>query len=157
MWCKVVRAFKIILNLVCLLFTIRDVDIFYQSRWLSMSPLRQFKKIPMEVIKRIEKKEFPWERYYDLGATEIGELVHMPKMGKTLYKFVHQLPKMELATHIQPITRLVVCGIIFQFFLGPSYVKSANLTGAISERFLSSVHVKTSSRFWHWCGLTISC
>ncbi|XP_020612728.1 U5 small nuclear ribonucleoprotein 200 kDa helicase-like, partial [Orbicella faveolata] len=73
--------------------------------WLSMSPLRQFKKIPMEVIKRIEKKEFPWERYYDLGPTEIGELVHMPKMGKTLYKFVHQLPKMELATHIQPITR----------------------------------------------------
>ncbi|XP_015771701.1 PREDICTED: U5 small nuclear ribonucleoprotein 200 kDa helicase-like [Acropora digitifera] len=73
--------------------------------WLSMSPLRQFKKIPMEVVKRIEKKEFPWERYYDLGATEIGELVHMPKMGKTLYKFVHQLPKMELATHIQPITR----------------------------------------------------
>ena len=70
-----------------------------------MSPLRQFKKIPMEVIKRIEKKEFPWERYYDLGPTEIGELVHMPKMGKTLYKFVHQLPKMELATHIQPITR----------------------------------------------------
>ena len=70
-----------------------------------MSPLCQFKKIPMEVIKRIEKKEFPWERYYDLGATEIGELVHMPKMGKTLYKFVHQLPKMELATHIQPITR----------------------------------------------------
>lgn len=75
-----------------------------------MSPLRQFKKIPMEVIKRIEKKEFPWERYYDLGATEIGELVHMPKMGKTLYKFVHQLPKMELATHIQPITRYVILG-----------------------------------------------
>lgn len=75
-----------------------------------MSPLRQFKKIPMEVIKRIEKKEFPWERYYDLGATEIGELVHMPKMGKTLYKFVHQLPKMELATHIQPITRYVLIG-----------------------------------------------
>lgn len=73
-----------------------------------MSPLRQFKKIPMEVVKRIEKKEFPWERYYDLGATEIGELVHMPKMGKTLYKFVHQLPKMELATHIQPITRYLV-------------------------------------------------
>ena len=78
-----------------------------------MSPLRQFKKIPMEVIKRIEKKEFPWERYYDLGATEIGELVHMPKMGKTLYKFVHQLPKMELATHIQPITRYVECRKVF--------------------------------------------
>lgn len=70
-----------------------------------MTPLRQFKKIPIEVIKKIEKKEFPWERYYDLGPNEIGELVHMPKMGKNLHKFVHQLPKMELATHIQPITR----------------------------------------------------
>lgn len=91
-----------------------------------MSPLRQFKKIPMEVIKRIEKKEFPWERYYDLGATEIGELVHMPKMGKTLYKFVHQLPKMELATHIQPITRYVWSGlnqtvtlVLKEYFLSP--------------------------------------
>ncbi|XP_028391652.1 U5 small nuclear ribonucleoprotein 200 kDa helicase-like [Dendronephthya gigantea] len=73
--------------------------------WLSMTPLRQFTKIPMEVIKKIEKKDFPWERFYDLGTKEIGELIHMPKMGKTLHKFIHQLPKLELATHIQPITR----------------------------------------------------
>lgn len=73
--------------------------------WLSMTPLRQFTKIPMEVIKKIEKKDFPWERFYDLGTKEIGELIHMPKMGKTLHKFIHQLPKLELSTHIQPITR----------------------------------------------------
>ncbi|XP_046850049.1 U5 small nuclear ribonucleoprotein 200 kDa helicase-like [Xenia sp. Carnegie-2017] len=73
--------------------------------WLSMTPLRQFTKIPMEVIRKIEKKDFPWERFYDLGTKEIGELIHMPKMGKTLHKFIHQLPKLELATHIQPITR----------------------------------------------------
>lgn len=30
--------------------------------WPSMSPLRQFRKIPEEVIKKIEKKSFPWER-----------------------------------------------------------------------------------------------
>jgi pre-mRNA-splicing helicase BRR2 len=28
--------------------------------WQSMSPLRQFKKIPEEVVKKIEKKNFPW-------------------------------------------------------------------------------------------------
>lgn len=28
--------------------------------WQSMTPLRQFPKIPMDVIKRIEKKDFPW-------------------------------------------------------------------------------------------------
>lgn len=73
--------------------------------WQSMSPLRQFRKIPEEVIKKIEKKNFPWERLYDLGPNEIGELIRMPKMGKTIHKYVHQFPKLELATHIQPITR----------------------------------------------------
>lgn len=73
--------------------------------WQSMSPLRQFKKIPEEVIKKIEKKHLPWEKFYDLGPNEIGEMIRMPKMGKTLHKFVHQFPKLELSTHIQPITR----------------------------------------------------
>lgn len=70
-----------------------------------MSPLRQFKKIQMEVIKKIEKKNFPWERFYDLNHNEIGELVRAPKMGKTIHKFVHHFPKLELSVHIQPITR----------------------------------------------------
>ena len=74
-------------------------------RWQSMTPLRQFKKLPDDVIRRIEKKDFPWERFYDLGHNEIGELVRMPKMGKTIHKYVHQLPKLELAVHIQPVTR----------------------------------------------------
>lgn len=39
-----------------------------------MSPLRQFKKLPEEVIKKIEKKNFPFERLYDLNHNEIGEL-----------------------------------------------------------------------------------
>lgn len=73
--------------------------------WQSMTPLRQFKKLPDDVIRRIEKKDFPWERLYDLGHNEIGELVRMPKMGKTIHKYVHQLPKLELAVHIQPVTR----------------------------------------------------
>uniref|UniRef100_A0A8D8QH49 U5 small nuclear ribonucleoprotein 200 kDa helicase n=3 Tax=Cacopsylla melanoneura TaxID=428564 RepID=A0A8D8QH49_9HEMI len=73
--------------------------------WQSMSPLRQFRKIPEEIIKKIEKKNFPWERLYDLGPNEIGELIRVPKLGKTIHKYVHQFPKLELATHIQPITR----------------------------------------------------
>uniref|UniRef100_A0A8C2X5M2 U5 small nuclear ribonucleoprotein 200 kDa helicase n=1 Tax=Cyclopterus lumpus TaxID=8103 RepID=A0A8C2X5M2_CYCLU len=73
--------------------------------WQSMSPLRQFKKLPEEVIKKIEKKNFPFERLYDLNHNEIGELIRMPKMGKTIHKFVHQFPKLDLAVHLQPITR----------------------------------------------------
>uniref|UniRef100_A0AAR2JZQ8 U5 small nuclear ribonucleoprotein 200 kDa helicase n=1 Tax=Pygocentrus nattereri TaxID=42514 RepID=A0AAR2JZQ8_PYGNA len=73
--------------------------------WQSMSPLRQFRKLPEEVIKKIEKKSFPFERLYDLNHNEIGELIRMPKMGKTIHKYVHQFPKLDLAVHLQPITR----------------------------------------------------
>merc|ERR1719220_1084661 len=73
--------------------------------WQSMSPLRQFKKMPEEGVKKIEKKNFPWERLYDLGPAEIGELIRMPKLGKTIHKYVHQFPKLDLVSHIQPITR----------------------------------------------------
>ncbi|XP_044737520.1 putative U5 small nuclear ribonucleoprotein 200 kDa helicase [Chrysoperla carnea] len=73
--------------------------------WQSMSPLRQFRKMPEEIVKKIEKKNFPWERLYDLGPNEIGELIRVPKLGKTIHKYVHQFPKLELSTHIQPITR----------------------------------------------------
>ncbi|XP_071827411.1 U5 small nuclear ribonucleoprotein 200 kDa helicase-like isoform X1 [Apostichopus japonicus] len=73
--------------------------------WQSMSPLRQFKRIPEEVTRKIEKKNFPWERFYDLGPNELGELIRMPKMGKTIHKYIHFFPKLELSAHIQPITR----------------------------------------------------
>jgi len=81
------------------------VTLLLVTRWQSMSPLRQFKKIPEEVIRKIEKKNFPWERFYDLNPHEIGELIRMPKSGKTIHKYVHQLPKLELSVHVQPITR----------------------------------------------------
>ncbi|KAA0201441.1 hypothetical protein HAZT_HAZT004460 [Hyalella azteca] len=73
--------------------------------WQSMSPLRQFRKIPEEAIRKLEKKSIPWERLYDLGPNEIGELIRMPKGGKLIHKYIHQLPKLDLETHIQPITR----------------------------------------------------
>nr|KAG5691791.1 hypothetical protein BaRGS_003187 [Batillaria attramentaria] len=73
--------------------------------WQSMSPLRQFKRIPEEVVRKIEKKNFPFERLYDLNHNEIGELIRTPKMGKTIHKYVHQFPKLELSVHVQPITR----------------------------------------------------
>ncbi|ELU09831.1 hypothetical protein CAPTEDRAFT_222545 [Capitella teleta] len=73
--------------------------------WQSMNPLRQFKRVPVEVVKKIEKKNFPWERFYDLNHNEIGELVRAPKMGKLIHKYVHHFPKLELSVNIQPITR----------------------------------------------------
>lgn len=72
------------------------------------TPLRQFKGIPTEVLARMEKKDLAWERYYDLSAQELGELIRVPKLGKSLHRFVHQFPRLELAAHVQPITRTVI-------------------------------------------------
>ena len=77
--------------------------------WGSMIPLRQFKSIPEEVVKKLEKKDVvQWERFFDMSPQEIGELIRFPKMGKTIHKLIHQFPKLELAAHVQPITRNVL-------------------------------------------------
>ena len=73
-----------------------------------MSPLRQFrnfKRIPEEAVRKIEKRYFTWDNFYDLGHNEIGELLRMPKLGKIIHRCVHQFPKLDLKVHLQPITR----------------------------------------------------
>ncbi|KDR19736.1 putative U5 small nuclear ribonucleoprotein 200 kDa helicase [Zootermopsis nevadensis] len=99
--------------------------------WQSMSPLRQFRKMPEEIVKKIEKKNFPWERLYDLNPNEIGELIRVPKLGKTVHKYVHQFPKLELSTHIQPITRST---LRVELTITPDFQWDEKLHGA-SEAF----------------------
>ncbi|XP_059634391.1 DExH-box ATP-dependent RNA helicase DExH12-like [Cornus florida] len=76
--------------------------------WSVQTPLRQFNGIPNEILMKLEKKDLAWERYYDLSSQELGELIRFPKMGRTLHKFIHQFPKLNLAAHVQPITRTVL-------------------------------------------------
>ncbi|KAK4389984.1 DExH-box ATP-dependent RNA helicase DExH12 [Sesamum angolense] len=76
--------------------------------WSVQTPLRQFHGIPNEILMKLEKKDLAWERFYDLSSQEIGELIRFPKMGRTLHKFIHQFPKLNLSAHVQPITRSVL-------------------------------------------------
>lgn len=76
--------------------------------WASQTPLRQFKGVPVDVLTKMERKDLPWERFYDLTATELGELVRVPKLGKSLHKLIHMFPKVELSAHVLPITRSVL-------------------------------------------------
>ncbi|GMY20968.1 DExH-box ATP-dependent RNA helicase DExH12-like [Fagus crenata] len=76
--------------------------------WSVQTPLRQFHGIPNDILMKLEKKDLAWDRYYDLSSQEIGELIRIPKMGRVLHKFIHQFPKLNLAAHVQPITRTVL-------------------------------------------------
>jgi pre-mRNA-splicing helicase BRR2 len=65
--------------------------------WLSHSPLRQFgNALKPDIIRKIEKKDIPWERYYDLSPQDLGEPLQLPKMGKKLHRLIHQFPKVTL-------------------------------------------------------------
>jgi pre-mRNA-splicing helicase BRR2 len=85
--------------------TLNLCKIIDKRMWLSQTPLRQFKGIPEVILKKIEKKDISWERYYDLKPQDIGELILFPKMGKIIHRLVHQFPRVELSAHVQPITR----------------------------------------------------
>ncbi|KAF9504269.1 hypothetical protein BS47DRAFT_1355400 [Hydnum rufescens UP504] len=73
--------------------------------WASMTPLRQFRGVPTEVIRKAEGKQFPWYRYFDLQPPEIGELIGIQNAGKLVHRLVHHFPKLDLQAHVQPITR----------------------------------------------------
>ncbi|KAK4375668.1 hypothetical protein RND71_006345 [Anisodus tanguticus] len=49
--------------------------------WSVRTPLRQLHGIKNEILKRLEKKDLAWERYYDLSSQELGELIRFPKEG----------------------------------------------------------------------------
>eukprot|EP00298_Acanthocystis_sp_HF-20_P013056 c20188_g1_i1.p1 GENE.c20188_g1_i1~~c20188_g1_i1.p1 ORF type:complete len:1637 (-),score=765.18 c20188_g1_i1:25-4935(-) len=76
--------------------------------WLAQSPLRQFKDLPEDALKKLDKKHFEFQRLYDLTPQELGELVRAPKLGKKLKQLITQFPKLELSGHVQPITRSIL-------------------------------------------------
>eukprot|EP00730_Choanoeca_flexa_P002247 TRINITY_DN10972_c0_g1_i1.p1 TRINITY_DN10972_c0_g1~~TRINITY_DN10972_c0_g1_i1.p1 ORF type:complete len:1796 (+),score=582.18 TRINITY_DN10972_c0_g1_i1:116-5389(+) len=73
--------------------------------WQSMSPLRQFKNVDQRFVMKLEKKEFPWNQLFELSPSALGELIRQPDSGKILHKYVHLLPRLELSSSVQPITR----------------------------------------------------
>ncbi|KAF2674669.1 Sec63-domain-containing protein [Microthyrium microscopicum] len=73
--------------------------------WPTMSPLRQFPSCPRDIIQKAERIDVPWSSYFDLDPPRMGELLGMPKAGKTACSLVAKFPRLEVQAQIQPITR----------------------------------------------------
>ncbi|CAL1708451.1 unnamed protein product [Somion occarium] len=77
-----------------------------KKMWGAMTPLRQFRGVPGDLIRKAESKQFPWYRYFDLNPPEIAELLGSQlAAGKLVYRLVHNFPKLQLQAQVQPITR----------------------------------------------------
>jgi pre-mRNA-splicing helicase BRR2 len=44
-------------------------------QWGSQHPLRQFRGLPLEITQKLDKRDIPWERYYDMTSQVWGFVV----------------------------------------------------------------------------------
>ncbi|KAK3311268.1 Sec63 Brl domain-containing protein [Chaetomium strumarium] len=73
--------------------------------WPTMSPLRQFPGCPIEIVRKAERIEVPFSNYFDLDPPRMGELLGLPKAGKTVCSLVAKFPRVEIQANVQPMTR----------------------------------------------------
>ena len=73
--------------------------------WPTMTPLRQFPNCSRDIIQKAEKIDVPWSSYFDLDPPRMGELLSMPKAGKTVCGLVQKFPRLEVQAQVQPVTR----------------------------------------------------
>eukprot|EP00915_Cephaloidophora_sp_WS-2016_P003244 GHVH01004364.1.p1 GENE.GHVH01004364.1~~GHVH01004364.1.p1 ORF type:complete len:2220 (+),score=424.86 GHVH01004364.1:55-6660(+) len=94
--------------------------------WSIMNPLRQLPvDLPEELLKKLERRDFEWDRYVDLTAGELGELVRVPKLGKVVYKYVHSFPKISMSVQVMPTSS---SNLEFEITLNCDFVWDHNIS-----------------------------
>jgi pre-mRNA-splicing helicase BRR2 len=73
--------------------------------WPTMTPLRQFPGCPRDIVQKAERIDVPWANYFDLDPPRMGELLGLPKAGKTVCSLVSKFPRLEVQAQVQPMTR----------------------------------------------------
>lgn len=73
--------------------------------WPTMTPLRQFSSCPRDIIQKAERIDVSWNNYFDLDPPRMGELLGLPRVGKTVCSLVSKFPRLEVQAQVQPMTR----------------------------------------------------
>ncbi|RFU79696.1 hypothetical protein TARUN_2522 [Trichoderma arundinaceum] len=73
--------------------------------WPTMSPLRQFPSCPRDIVQKAERIDVSWSNYFDLDPPRMGELLGMPKAGRTVCGLVAKFPRVDVQAQVQPMTR----------------------------------------------------
>lgn len=114
-------------------------------QWTSQTPLRQFHELDDDTLHKIEKKDISFERYYDLTSAEIGELLRNQRLGRTVHRLLHSLPRLEIDAQVRPISRSM---IEIELTLSPDFRFDHNIHGA-GEPFWVTVENSDSEVLLH--------
>merc|ERR1711871_1745695 len=71
-------------------------------------PLRQFEKLPMEIVRKLEERDAPMSKLYDFSAQQLGQLVRYKRMGDKLLDYIRQFPALDIQIKLLPITRTIL-------------------------------------------------
>lgn len=99
--------------------------------WPTMTPLRQFSSCPREIVQKAERIDVPWSSYFDLDPPRMGELLGIPKAGRTVCDLVSKFPRLEVQAQVQPITRSM---LRVELAITPNFVWDDTLHG-VAESF----------------------
>ncbi|EGZ77811.1 Sec63-domain-containing protein [Neurospora tetrasperma FGSC 2509] len=99
--------------------------------WPTMSPLRQFPNCPVEIIRKAERIDVPFSSYFDLDPPRMGELLGLPKAGKTVCSLVAKFPRVEVQAQVQPMTRSM---LRIELAITPNFEWDVDIHG-LSESF----------------------
>ncbi|KAI9903001.1 hypothetical protein N3K66_002353 [Trichothecium roseum] len=73
--------------------------------WPTMTPLRQFASCPRDIVQKTERIDVQWSSYFDLDPPRMGELLGMPRAGRTVCGLVAKFPRLDVQAQVQPMTR----------------------------------------------------
>ncbi|KAJ4417767.1 Pre-mRNA-splicing helicase BRR2 [Neurospora sp. IMI 360204] len=99
--------------------------------WPTMSPLRQFPNCPVEIVRKAERIDVPFTSYFDLDPPRMGELLGLPKAGKTVCSLVAKFPRVEVQAQVQPMTRSM---LRIELAITPNFEWDVDIHG-LSESF----------------------
>ena len=94
--------------------------------WPTMSPLRQFPMCPRDILQKAERIDVPWSSYFDLDPPRMGELLGVPKAGRTVCDLVSKFPRLEVQAQVQPVTRSL---LRVELSITPNFTWDDNLHG----------------------------
>ncbi|KAK7540618.1 DEAD/DEAH box helicase domain-containing protein [Phyllosticta citribraziliensis] len=94
--------------------------------WPTMSPLRQFPSCPRDIVQKAERIDVPWSSYFDLDPPRMGEMMGLPRAGRTVCGLVEKFPRLEIQAHVQPMTRTM---LRMELTITPNFVWDETLHG----------------------------
>lgn len=108
---------------------------FEAQQWNFFTPLRQFDCLSMEIIDKIEQRNFSLYQLQEMDVKEVGSILRDQRAAILVKKCCDELPALDIEYNLQPITRTIL---------------RIRLKLTAQFRWNDKIHGKNPQAFWIW-------